>query len=370
MITPRSGNILNYIVRQYIATAIAVPSQSIADKSDLGVSPATIRNEMAQLEREGYLIRPHTSAGCIPSDKGYRYYVESMESLALPREEQYLIAHTFHQVEKEVETWVSLTASLLARLTRNVAVVSLPKSTDCRLKHMEIMAVQDARALVVVVLDGAVVRQKLITFDSPVTQPDLSAASSKLNASFAGLTGSQILKYAADLTPLEKKAREFLVEIMKAEDSKEFQDPYLEGWQFMLNQPEFAQTDKMRTLMELVEQRGLLKVIIPASLEQPGANAQGMQAQGGQARGGQAPAGQAHGVHVIIGKENQFEAIQNCSVVVCRYGLPEEVSGTIAVVGPTRMPYSHTIPTVYYLSSVLSQLLGGLYGKEPEKDAK
>jgi heat-inducible transcriptional repressor len=343
MIGPRSGSILNYIIRQYIAGAAPVPSQSIADKAGLDVSPATIRNEMAQLEKEGYLIRPHTSAGCIPSDKGYRYYVESMQQLTLPREEQYLISHTFHQVEKEVEAWVSLTASLLAQLTQNVAVVSLPKSTDCKLKHMEIMAVQDARALIVVVLDGAVVKQKLITFDTPVSQPELSTASIKLNAAFTGLTSRQISKSKMELSPLEKKARDYIAEIMQAEDSKELQAPYLEGWQFMLNQPEFAQSGNMRSLMELAEQRGLLKVIIPARLNEAG-------------------------VHVIIGKENQNEAIQNCSVVVCRYGLPEEVSGTIAVVGPTRMPYSHTIPTVYYLSSVLSQLLGGLYGKDAQAE--
>jgi heat-inducible transcriptional repressor len=339
MITDRGGRILNYIVAQYIANAIPVPSQVVADKANLGVSPATIRNEMASLEKEGYLIRPHTSAGCIPSDKGYRYYVESMDKVSLPREEQYLISHTFHQVEKEVEAWVSLTATLLAKLTQNVAVVSLPKSTDCKLKHLEFIAVQDASALAVVVLDGAMVKQKLITFDEPVTQPSLSVISNKLNGVFAGLTGRQISESKIELTPLEKKAAGYLAEIMRAEDSKEFQEPYLEGWHFMLNQPEFAHSDQMRTLMELFERRGLLKVISPSKLIQPG-------------------------VQVIIGKENEFEAIRNCSVVICRYGLPEEASGTIAVVGPTRMPYSHTIPTVYYLSSVLSQLVGGLYGKE------
>src|SRR4030066_359887 len=165
MISARSGRILNYIVRQYIAGAVPVPSQVVADKANLGVSPATIRNEMAQMEKDGYLIRPHTSAGCIPSDKGYRYYVESMDKINLPREEQYLISHTFHQVEKEVETWVSLQASLLARLTENVALVSLPKATDCKLKHLELIAVQDARALMVVVLEGAVAKQKRISVD-------------------------------------------------------------------------------------------------------------------------------------------------------------------------------------------------------------
>ena len=339
MVTTRSGNILNYIVRQYISSAVPVPSQAVADKANLGVSPATIRNEMARLEREGYLIRPHTSAGCIPSDKGYRYYVESIDKITLPREEQYLISHTFHQVEKEVEAWVSLTASLLARLTQNVAVVSLPKSKDCKLKHMELIAVQDARALIVIVLDGAVVKQKLVTFDEAVTQSELTNISNKLNIAYAGKSSNEIAKSKIELTPVEKKASEFLVEIMHSEDIKEDLDPYLEGWHFMLHQPEFAHSDQMHDLMELVEQRGLLKVIVPAGLSQLG-------------------------VQVIIGKENKNKAIQNCSVVICRYGLPEEVSGTLAVVGPTRMPYFHTIPTVYYLSSVLSQLIGGLYTKE------
>ena len=162
----------------------------------------------------------------------------------------------------------------------------------------------------------------------------------------AVLDGGQILKNKAELTPLEQKARAFLVEIMQTEDSKVYQEPYLEGWHFMLSQPEFAQSDRMLSLMELVEKRSLLQVIVPDDMTQPGVS--------------------VPGVHVIIGKENRFEAIQNCSVVVCRYGLPEEVSGTIAVVGPTRMPYSHTIPTVFYLSSVLSQLLGGLYSNRPE----
>ena len=339
MITSRSGRILNYIVRQYIAGAVPVPSQAVADKADLGVSPATIRNEMAQLEKDGYLIRSHTSAGCIPSDKGYRYYVESMEKITLPREEQYLISHTFHQVEREVEAWVSLTASLLAQLTHNVAVVSLPKATDCKLKHLELISVQDARALTVVVMEGAVVKQELITFDEAVTQPDLTAISNKLNSVYAGLSRQQIAKNKTELTALEKKATEYLIEMMQTEDSKEYQDPYLEGWHFMLDQPEFAHSDQMRNLMELVERRGLLKVIVPVKLSAPG-------------------------VQVIIGKENKNTAIQNCSVVICRYGLPKEASGTIAVVGPTRMPYSLTIPTVYYFSSILGQLVGGLYGKE------
>jgi heat-inducible transcriptional repressor len=339
MLATRSSKILNFIVRQYIEKAAAVPSQDIADNARLGVSPATIRNEMAFLEKEGYLIRPHTSAGCIPSDRGYRHYVESIESIILPPEEQHLISHTFHQAEREVEEWVSLTATLLARLVENVAVVSLPRSNDCKLKHVELIAVHENQALAVVVLDGARVKQKLVNFSESVTQATLAIIGSKLNLAYDGLTAEQITAKKSEQSPVETQATDYLVEIMRAEDSRENQEPYLEGWHFMLTKPEFAHSDQMRSLMELVETRGLLKVIVPVSLSE-------------------------HGVHVIIGKENQNKAIQNCSVVICRYGLPREAAGTIAVVGPTRMPYNRTIPTVYYLSSVLTRLLAGLYGRE------
>jgi heat-inducible transcriptional repressor len=300
---------------------------------------------MAYLEQGGYLIRPHTSAGCIPSDKGYRYYVESIENVKLPPAEQRLISHTFHQVEKEVEAWLRLTATLLARLVQNVAVVSLPKSADCKLKHMELLALQDSEVLAVVVLPGARVKQKLITFDQAVSQSTLTIISNKLNTSYSGLTGQQISAREMELSLLEKQATDHLIEIMQAEDQQEYEEPYLDGWHFMLNQPEFAHSDRMRTLMELVEHRSLLKVIVPTKLSQ-------------------------HRVHVIIGKENKEKAIQNCSVVISQYGLPDEATGTIGVVGPTRMPYSHTIPTVYYLSSVLSSLVAGLYGREIHGDQR
>jgi heat-inducible transcriptional repressor len=339
MLSVRSGKILNSIVGQYIARAVPVPSQVIASDTELGVSPATVRNEMAYLEQEGYLIRPHTSAGCIPSDKGYRYYVESIEHVRLPPAEARLISHIFHQVEKEVEAWLSLTATLLSRMVQNVAVVSLPKSADCKLKHIELLALQDSLALAVVVLHGARVKQKLITFDQAVFQPSLTIISNKLNTAYSGLTSQQIAAKDTELSPLEQQVTDHLVEMMRAEDSQEYEEPYLDGWHFMLSQPEFAHSDRMRTLMELVEQRSLLKVIIPEGLSQ-------------------------HTVHVIIGEENKAKAIQNCSVVISRYGLPDEATGTVGVVGPTRMSYSHAIPTVHYLSSVLSELVAGLYGKE------
>ena len=333
MLSARTETIIKSIVEQYIAKAVPVPSQCIADDYELGVSPATIRNEMAYLEQEGYIIRPHTSAGCIPSDKGYRYYVESLRNVQLPSAEQRLVSHLFHQVEKEIEKWLSLAATLLSQLAQNVAVVSMINPADCKFKHMELVSLQDSLALLVLVLRGAKVKQKLITFDQAVSQPRLTAIGNKLNAAYSGLTSRQILAKDLELSPVEQQITEHLVEMMQ-----EYEESYLDGLHFILNQPEFAHSDRMRTLMELVEHRSLLKAIVPSGLSR-------------------------YGVHVIIGKENKEAAIHDYSVVICQYGLPDEATGTIGVIGPTRMPYAHTIPTVDYLSSVLSELVAGLYGK-------
>jgi heat-inducible transcriptional repressor len=339
MLSTRTGTILKSIVGQYIAKAVPVPSQSIAHKSELGVSAATIRNEMAHLEQEGYIIRPHPSAGSIPSDKGYRYYVESLNDLMLASTEQRLISHLFHQVEKEVENWVSLAATLIAQLVQNVAVVTMPKPIDCKFKHLELVALQDSLALVVLVIYGAKVKEKLLSFDQVVSQPELTAITSKLNFAYSGLTSRQTLAKDMSLSTIEQQITDHLLKMMQAEDEQEYEEPHLDGLHFMLNQPEFAHSRQMLNLIELVEHRNLLKTIIPKGLE-------------------------SHQVEVVIGKENEAEAFHNYSVVISKYGFPEEAVGTVGVVGPTRMPYAHTISTVGFLSSVLSGLVAGLYGRE------
>jgi len=338
MISERTGKILKSIVGQYIARATPVPSQSIADISEMGVSSATIRNEMARLEHEGYIIRAHPSSGSIPSDKGYRYYVASLNDVILASAEQRLISHLFHQVEREMEKWVSLAATLIAQLVRNTAVVTMPKPIDCKFKHIEIVALQESLALVVLVLHGAKVKQQLLIFDQVVSQSELTSIANKLNAAYSGLSRQQILAKEISLSLTEQQISKRLLEMMQTEDELEYEEPCLDGLHFMLSQPEFAHSYQMLSLVELVEHRNLLRSIIPEELDR-------------------------QRVQVVIGKENKVEAFHNYSVVISKYGIPEEAEGTIGVVGPTRMPYAHTISTVVYLSSLLSGLVAGLYGK-------
>ena len=339
MLSPRTETILKSIVGQYITKATPVPSQSIINDYELRVSAATIRNEMAYLEHEGYITRPHPSAGSIPSDKGYRYYVESLGDIKLPLAEQLLVSHLFHQIEKDLDEWLNLAATLIAQMVQNAAVVTMLKPKACQFKHLELVSLQDTMALVILVLGGANVRQQLITFDQIISQSELTSIANKLNAAYSGLTSSQILAKGAGFSSTEQQMTDCLVKVMGSEDDQRYEELYLDGLHFVLNQPEFAHNQRMLTLMELVEQRNLLRSIIPPELT-------------------------GHRVWVTIGKENKIEAIHDYSVVVSQYGLPKEAVGTIGVIGPTRMPYARTIATVGYLSSVLSGLAAKLYGRE------
>jgi len=339
MLAPRTETILKSIVGQYIVKAVPVPSQSIVDDYGLSVSPATIRNEMAHLEQEGYIIRPHTSAGSIPSDKGYRYYVESLTNIKLPLDQQRLISHLFHQVETRVEEWLRLTARLLAYSAGNVAIVAVPKPADCKLKHLQLVILRDTTVLIVLVLHGAKVRQQLIEFDRVISQEEIETVNNKLNAAYSNLTSTQILAKDLLLSLIEQQLTDCVVKIMQAEDEEEYEGPYLDGLHFMFNQPEFAQTRQVLDLVELTEQRSLLRIILPEGLV-------------------------SQGVRVIIGKENKEEVIHSCSVVISQYGFPDEAVGSIGIIGPTRMPYARSIAVVDYLSSLLSQLVAKLYGKE------
>jgi heat-inducible transcriptional repressor len=337
LLTPRTEIILKSIINWYIDHALPVSSQCLVHDYDLGVSSATVRNEMAFLEQEGYIIRPHTSAGSVPSDKGYRFYVGSLDEVALPISEQRMINHLFHQVEGRMDEWLSLAAAIISRLSKNTAVITVPRPADCQFRHMELVSIQECLVLLVLVLRGARIKQQLLTVEGPVSQSELTAISSRMNGEYVGMTGSEIQMKALKMTPLVKQMTENLTKVMRDEDEQGYNQSYLEGFHYMLNQPEFSHNQRILAIMELLEHRAMLGSILPKSQE----NKQ---------------------VTVVIGSENKAEVAQDCSLVISRYGLPEEASGTIVVVGPTRMAYPRVISAVSYLSVLLSGLVAELYG--------
>ena len=342
MLSARRETILKAIIEQYITKARPVSSQSLTDDCDLGVSSATIRNEMSYLEESGFITHPHTSSGSIPCDSGYRYYVQSIGDVKLAVAEQLLVSHLFHQVEKELDEWLNLAASLVSQMVQNAVMVTTPriKYGAYRFKHLELVSLTETMVLMILVLDGARVREQLINFEQTVSQAELTELAGRLSTAYAGLTSAQIAAKGIQNGGIEQQVNDLLIKLIKAENKEELEEPCLDGLHFTLNQPEFTHDHRnASTLMELVEQRKLLSSIIP-------------------------PEPASDKVRVIIGGENKAEAIRDYSVVLARYGLPEEATGMIGVIGPTRMPYVRTIATVNYLASVLSWLMASLYGKE------
>lgn len=339
MLSPRTDRILKTIVNRYIEQAVPVPSQSLISDGALDVCSATIRNEMMWLEKEGYITRRYSSAGSVPTDLGYRYYVETLEEIILPAEEQRLISHMFHQVEGRLDEWLALAATLIARMVQNVAIVTEPKTAGCKFRRVEVVPIQDSLKLVVLVLHGARVRQQLLSFDSDVSATAMMAVANKLSLLYAGLTVLGISAKEVELSVAEQKITDCIVDMMKIEDAQDYTEPYFDGLHLILSQPEFINNRRAAELVELVEHRNLLRTILPQ--ESP-----------------------IVGVQVIIGKENRVEVAQDCSLVVVKYGLPSGVVGTIGVIGPTRMHYVRAISAVRYLSTVLSVLMAELYGEE------
>ena len=338
MILPeRKDIILKSIVGQYIVRAMPVASQSIVRDFDLKVSPATIRNDMVNLEQDGYIRRQHHSAGSIPSDKGYRYYVESLGEIELPLTERCMIGHLFHQVEWEIEEWLRLTARIIAQMAQNMAIVTLPRQTKCRLQYLELVALQETLLLAVIVMRGARIRQQIITLDQIISQPELTRIANRLNEQYSGLTCKEIQAKKIELSEIEELLTRCLVKVMQSECDQDSGDIYMDGLHLMINQPEFTDSHRLGTIMELIDQRSILKILVPEGLGDKG-------------------------LQVIIGNENREASIKDYSIVVGRYGLPDEATGTIGIIGPTRMPYARAISTVSYLCSVLSNLAAEIYG--------
>ena len=336
-LSDRQSRILEAIVGEYVDSAQPVGSQYLVRKYGLRVSSATIRNEMSELEEEGYLSHPHTSSGRVPTDKGYRYFVEwLMREEEVPWQVQQTIRHQFHQVEQGQEAWVHLAASVLAQTVENAAVVTAPHTEACRIKHLELVSLHDTTALLVLVLDHARLKQQVLLLEEATTQEELSAIAGRLNQQLGGSSRSELAPDDDALPEVEQAVLATVAEVMRSVDEGATDEAYLDGLRHVLSQPEFASSDRALGLLELLDERNLTRAIPLRALAQ-------------------------EGVTVIIGADNPRldvanEAMRACSVVIAAYGAPGVASGALAVLGPMRMRYSRTISTVRYLSAVMNEL--------------
>ncbi len=326
----RRETVLRVIVEDYITGAVPVASKSIVEKYGLNVSPATVRNDTAYLEREGYIVHPHHSAGSVPTDRAYRYYVELIgQDIELPPVEEYLTYQISQEAKEGLEQWLKTVAALLARLVRNLVVITSPKAVRCRFKHLDLVALQDFMALLIVVLYEAKVRRQVLSFDRKVSQDELTRLANKLTSTYAGMTSNEILARKEGLSFEERQVSACLAEMVAAEDKLEYGQPYLEGLRLLLSHPEFADSPRVLRILEVLEGEDWLRNIFGQGLRQ------------GE-------------VKVVIGEENPEPALQDLSLITSQYGVPDKGSGIVGVIGPKRMDYARTISSLNCLSALLS----------------
>lgn len=332
MLTDRQSAILGMVVDEYVETAEPVSSRALVDRHRLEISSATIRNEMARLEREGYITHPYTSAGRIPSDLGYRFYVEALMSedpVAL--DERRTVEHQLHQVAGGLDEWLSLTATILSSLVGNVAVVTRPRTSTARLRHAQLVELSRDTVLLVSVMDDGRVRQRILQQRQPVTQDQLNARATRLNGLLAGADAVNVRDRLVGLEDPDEVATARAV-AESIEELRIAEETFLDGLNMALRQPEFSDVDRMLeavTQLQAYRLRGLLESTVDDHV--------------GSTR-------------VIIGQENPDTGLHDWSVVVSRYG-DADAAGVVAVIGPTRMAYQRTIPRVRYIASLMGQLL-------------
>jgi heat-inducible transcriptional repressor len=346
-LSQRKQQILRALVEEYIHSATPVASETLVRKYDLSFSSATVRHELAGLEEAHLIYQPHTSAGRVPTDLGYRYFVEHlMEESALSLNEQRLIRHQFYQVQDQLDQWVRLTASVMARLLHSAAVMTSPRADVGRLKHFEVLSVTDLSAhLVLVLVDGTVKQQRLL-LDTPIDQEELSASAARLNTLLQGKSAKLVeaLLEQHDFSRVEHLICSTILRILEQHGDPLGDVFYREGVVNILEQPEYSRmgpeeerSERVRKMMEVLEQNRFLPALASHLRE-------------------------SDGVQVLIGGENQWDDMKDVSLVVARYGQEGKIGGLLGVIGPTRMQYGRAIAVVRYMTQVMNELLAEVYG--------
>ena len=346
-LSQRKEVILRALIEEYVRTGEPVASKLISDRLAAifgsGYASATVRNELAALEEEGLIYQPHVSAGRTPTDLGYRYFVERlMNESQLSLDEQRLIGHQFYQVQRQLDEWVRLTASVMAQALQSAAIITLPRSAIAQVKHFELLSLYETVTLIVLVMSDGSVQQERLALDEPYRQDELSHLARRLNERFSGADAETVRRRAAqmdyELTSDERLIVDSLIRMLNQASLSLPESVYHEGLANLLRRDEFTRGDpeRIRDVVEALERNSFVPAIAPQVMS-------------------------ADGVQVIIGGESGADALKDISVVAARYGAKGRPSGLLGVVGPTRMQYGRAVAVVRYLTQVLNDLLSETY---------
>jgi len=336
-LTERQKIVLALVVRDYVDFAEPISSGRLVTNYHLDFSSATIRNDMAILEQRGFLRQPYTSAGRVPTKAGYRYFVQQlMGTNELPAHIQEMIRHQFYQARNDVDDWISLSASVLAQHSKVASIVTPLHTEKARLKHIALLSTRGRQVMLVIILNSGEVHQQTLVLDDTLSQDQLTATAKQINQLSAGMDSKELDKVISDIqgSPLEEVFA-VVSQVIKQAEVISSGDVYRDGVANMLSEPEFSEPEKAKKTLELFEDRVMLDDLLSRTVFEQNAS----------------------GVHVIIGGEDTWEQLDDCSLIIARYGSREHAMGAVGILGPLRMAYSRGVSTVRFVSELMSELI-------------
>jgi heat-inducible transcriptional repressor len=337
--TERDRKVLQAIIRDYIQTAQPVGSRIISKKYKMGLSPATIRNVMADLEEMGFLLQPHTSAGRVPTDRAYRFYVDTILNLRrlTPEERAQIETSLIPEEVQDVDEIMKRASHLLSLLSRQTGVVLAPRFGSKIFKHIEFITMREKRILVIIVSQTGEVQNKIIEADEEISQDELDRYSKYLTEIMGGLSLAEAKHRILEELKNEKVLFDKLMFRALQLSQKALEDEgegnlYIDGKTNIMQSPEFADMEKIRSLLQTFEEKTKIVRLLDKALS-------------------------VQGIQIFIGAENELNEMVNCSVVTAPYSRENYTLGTLGVIGPTRMDYSSIIPIVDYTARILGRIL-------------
>lgn len=337
MLNERKKKILQIIIEDYISSAEPVGSRTIARKYDLGLSPATIRNEMSDLELLGYLEQPHTSAGRIPSAQAYRFYVDALiEPGTLTDNDMALIDGWYNERRRNIDDIFQSTAKILSRMTQNVSMVLTNQQTIANFCYLKFLPLDSQHAILCIVADDGSIDTNVVDIPLGMSSEEMDYLAGKMSKlledrNLSDISVEILQNVHTDVVEDKLIFSSLLQAVRKMTGRRQEQKVFLGGTKQLLNQPEFRDVERVRNVLGILEEEKVLKDLL----------------QGGE----------DSGLKVTIGSENKFTGIQDCSMVQATYRLNGQIVGTMAVLGPTRMEYGKVISVMDYLHKYLKTIL-------------
>lgn len=333
----RKQAILRAVVREFTTSAVPVGSQALQSRYFVNLSSATIRSELAELADLGYLTQPHTSAGRVPTDSGYRYFVDFlMDVEKIPERVGAFIKEELRAAPADVQGMVEKVAMTAAAVTLNASVASAPQGSQARVKHVDLVSLEPTEVLLILLLEGNLLRQQVVTVAQPATQAQLTKLAARLNGSLAGRGSEDVRRhYDAAALGLEKELLGRVVAVLDIYEKGSESLVVHDGVRNLVRQPEFAESSRLQQVLEVLEETRYLTLLLRQLIGESD-------------------------LQIVIGSENASSQLQGCAVVLTTYGPSNRLKGVLGVIGPTRMAYSQTVARLQAVALAASDRMAEL----------